>query len=569
MSNELSYILSNISNNINAVGNEVSRVQENMEVLYKQAAETQGQVGAVEERLEALINEFLVFLDSDRKSKSLQLAETRIVKVRQELETKYGHYKEVRHVSQSIMQTLDSGVLNEKVLQSVSDELMLKTPRYWLAAVAVALSAWINDDKNLAETALQEAFRRDDYKTSLFFTLICNRLSRPEATVQWVNRYFQHQDPGALDREFVVILNAIAGGVFPAQSASIAVEHVNNWIQILGNEKQVEENVVNRWIDRLETMTGSAADQEFPHMERAVTNFDEFESYLEMTSTFEEHVAFIKKVFTANISKKSLIQKVDELLLRLTEDFDDEELPLRKEERHLNLIIQEAGDEAIAKKKFQTETQIYDENVDILQILTNTSMNPDGASVDVLTQRLSLTLSKSYILKAHQKFVHNTRGMRPAQAELKIDTFKGVSNSGENEKELLAGFKAHMDKELQRSLATAKILPWQWIVAGGAGLFLILALSAKSIFFGIVAVGLGIWFYTMYKGLADQKANIQRNFKARIDTGVVLIRGVCAELVDFFSTIEKCNPNAEKFSQTLSSFVPENSISSEHRKIVA
>lgn len=569
MSNELSYVLQTINNNVNAVGNEVAHIQKNMEVLYNQASETQGQVANLDQKLLALIQEFLAFVDSDKKSKSLQLSETRIVKVRQELEHKFGHYNEVRRVSQSIMQTLDSGVLNEKVLRDVSDELMLKTPKYWLAAATVALSAWINDDKPLAETALQEAFSRDDYKTSLFFTLICNRLNRPAATLQWVERYFQHQNPSALDREFVVILNAIAGGIFPAQSATIAVDKVHEWLQILGNEKQIEDSITQRWMARFATMHGKASQHDFPTLSQTAINFPEFKNYLELTSTFQEQLDFIHNVFTTNFSKGNLVQKIDELLVRLTRDFDDEELPMHREERLLTLIIESNGDETIARNKFNTETQIFDSNVDILQILTNTAMNPDKASADILTQRLSLTLSKSYVLKAHASFVHKVRGSRPTEAQLKVDTFQGLSTDGRNELELVKSFQAHMIKERDNQLQLAKLQVKDWLILAGAGVGLILAVAASSIFWGFVGAGLGVWFWTIFAGIKSKKEDIQRNYKGRTEAGIQQLKTCCAELVDYFSLIEKCNPAAEEFQQQLNSFIPENSISSDHRKIVA
>ena len=49
---------------------------------------------------------------------------------------------------------------------------MISTPDYWLAPVLVALAAWINNNRDLAERAIREAVKRDNEHTSLAMALI-------------------------------------------------------------------------------------------------------------------------------------------------------------------------------------------------------------------------------------------------------------------------------------------------------------------------------------------------------------------------------------------------------------
>ena len=56
---------------------------------------------------------------------------------------------------------------------------MILAPRYWLAPCLIALSAWINDNKELADKALKEALKRNEEKTTLFFALVSRRVFEP------------------------------------------------------------------------------------------------------------------------------------------------------------------------------------------------------------------------------------------------------------------------------------------------------------------------------------------------------------------------------------------------------
>src|SRR6266542_3929027 len=75
---------------------------------------------ATKDRLEQLFDEFTVFVESDRKAKELQKAITEIVRVRQEIEKKFGHYDEVRRTTVGILQATDAGLVRQNTIQNVT-----------------------------------------------------------------------------------------------------------------------------------------------------------------------------------------------------------------------------------------------------------------------------------------------------------------------------------------------------------------------------------------------------------------------------------------------------------------
>src|SRR4051794_14923495 len=153
-----------VHNHVRDVNGRVATVQSQQEVLSRDLA--------------GLAQDFAAFVEADAQQKELQLAETRIVKVRQELETSFGYYAEVRRRATGILQALDAGLVTHDTIQHTTEDMMMSAPGYWLAPALVGLAAWIRADRETAERAVAESLRRDDYKASLYFSLVLHRYGR-------------------------------------------------------------------------------------------------------------------------------------------------------------------------------------------------------------------------------------------------------------------------------------------------------------------------------------------------------------------------------------------------------
>ena len=191
--------LSVIYDHINVLDAGVNTVSNNIKIVYNE--------------LEALTQEFRDYVNFQQRANRLNQAETRLVKIRQEIDKKFGHYDIIRRTTIGILQADDLGIVKKDTISNATEELMLSTPGYWLAPCLVALAAWINDQPDLAEQALREGIKRNDEKTSLFFALICRRAGRKLAALKWTQRYLANQDEEDLDRKTVILLDAFASGL--------------------------------------------------------------------------------------------------------------------------------------------------------------------------------------------------------------------------------------------------------------------------------------------------------------------------------------------------------------------
>lgn len=151
-----------------------------------------------------------------------------------------------------ILQATDSSLVSKETISNSTEELMLAVPHYWLVPALVALAAWVNNDKSLAERAIREAIARDDEKTCLLFALICRRASRHEATGAWLQRYFTMQDPMNIERKLIVVLDAYANGLFGADAHGKCAEQIASWIAEMEDTVGFRETQVDHWKNAIE-----------------------------------------------------------------------------------------------------------------------------------------------------------------------------------------------------------------------------------------------------------------------------------------------------------------------------
>lgn len=532
--------LSSVASDVNHIGHEQSQMKS---------------------QLEQLIDDFAEFVDSDRKQKALQLAETRVGVLSQQLQTEFGYYAEIRRLAVGMLQGVDVGVLSDDTLRASTEEVMMKAPGYWLAPVLVAMAAWIRQDQTTMQRALAEALHRDDYKTTLFLVLVMRRLGRREASLQWLQRYFRHQDPRHLDREFITLLEGIATGLFPPASRQLMQDYLRQWLNQLTEGGGFVDKQRHKWDEFMEAtaVTLGPADSSYPLLSEHATNWAELNLGFNRAHVHEllrQHFDGITS--GAHDFSTSLKTQLDETLSRLVSNFDDEELPLRHEV-HLNqLIVRHDGDKGAAQAQLAAQDGLFDQQVDLLQLLTNALFDSELAGTTRVTQALALSVSQSWILEAHGTFTARARQQAPAQVQLQLDGWQGQSADGQNESTLLDSQSSHYASVLQNELAKVAAPVGRFVGAAALAVAGGWALTQDYGWVTLIGVALAaILGYTAWTAFSRAKQQVRDAVNERHRRAHEVLRGCLAELVDFRRDYTRRDAQAADLQQLLVNITPE------------
>ena len=384
--------------NLNPVIREISDVQNNILLLNGKMDTMGAQVGAVtqdlnttRQKLQELAEAFEKFSRQAERIAVVQRAETQLGNLKSELDRVYGHYALVRRTSVGVLQAFDVGNVTNDVVAQVSEELMIQSPRYWLAPALVGLAAWSRDDKAICEKSVQEAFTRDAAKTSLFFALILRRVNRHDEAYTWLKHYLMNCDATKLTREFAVILEATARGAFGTQAEQLLTNQLGEWDAELRQNAQLRTAQVTAWVEEIASNREQLVVDDYENLRKLSPDFDRMRSLLESATAlgvtakkYEE----IRDRLDAPVGK--IEDLLDDLLEKLVTEYDAEELPLRRKAAYAEAVIESNGDLAQAQVKTDKYVRALANTVDAVSLQTQAAITPERLGVSISTQRTAI-----------------------------------------------------------------------------------------------------------------------------------------------------------------------------------
>jgi len=549
--------LRQIENNLGAIHRDLQTIDAGVDTVNNNVKVVYDEIGS-------LAREFHEFVNVQVKANRLGQAETRLVKIRQELEKKYGHYDIVRRTTTGILQADDLGIVKRDTISTATEELMISTPNYWLAPCLVALAAWINDQPELAEKALREAIKRNDEKTSLFFALVCRRADRKSACLKWTQRYLANQDEENLDRKTIIILDAFASGLLGADSEGVISKQMAEWLEHLADKPGFVEQQTKQWSDAINLKRKAISADSYTYLKKYSKTWPLLQDILEGAHLHAEILDYFTNIFEQEASNESVKAQLDEILTSLVTEFDDEELPLRREEKFEQFVVDFGGDENRARSNMNVEQTAFETHKDFTQLLTDAAMKPESSHASVSTQKFAIALSKEWVSNAYNDIIAQNRMKIPNEIEINVDTFNDKTTDGQNEQELITKFNTLVDSEKANALAQCVLSSFEnfCLYGGGAiaaiGLFMLMAGSG---FLGLIAIiagiGMVINHFSKKKQIETNRQNIEKQFEQKRVNGSQIIRATLAEVVDFRSEFAEKDAESQNVVDFLEQISPE------------
>ena len=555
--------LSNLAGSIDYVNNRVDQVDDNVKIVYNE--------------VEKLANEFREYVEIQSLANRKAEAKMNLSAIRDKLKDNFGHYDVVRRTATGILQANDLAIVKSSMLSHVTEKQMIETPNYWLTPCLVALAAWINDDKALAERALAEGIRRNDEKTSLFFGLICRRIGRENSSLKWFARYLEAQDEEKLDRKAVIVLDAFASGLLGNDTENFVYKQIQEWMSNLEAKPGFTERQLDNWKNAINSKRVPLKSGLYPYLEKYSNTWGNLQDVLEGANLNNDLYEYFKKVFEQKEETKKLKVELDKILDSLVTEFDEEELPLKREEQFEELVVRYNGSESKAHAQMALEKSVYDDYRDFMQLLTDASMNPEESKSSVATQKFATALSRNNIVTAFNDIVAQNRMNVPYDIEINVDTFNDKTQDGEDEEEVLNRFENLVEQEKQTDLSKLKLNMFeQFCLYGGAAVILygiIKSFMDKSFAFITIILGIGLIIYHFTAKQKVQKL-IQKtieNYAQKLESGKQIIRATIAEIVDFRIEFTEKDAESKKVLDFFEQIKPEEYIrrlTNSERKII-
>ncbi len=469
-----------VSASLSGVVSAIARLSGQISAIDSKVDSVSSQVYEVKSDLERLRSDFLDMMEEQRRASVLEQATAELVSVRQEMERKFGNYGVVRNTMVGILQATDAALVRKATISTVSEELMISTPDYWLAPVLVALAAWINNNRDLAERAIREAVRRDNEHASLVMALVCRRNHRTATCYEWLARYFSTQNAARIDSDSMVYIDAYVNGIFGADEKHLCDDFMAQWIdQIKSSAPDFDDRQVDNWAEYFRTYYADEGSK-YPALRDVVKEFGYIDKYLGKLDAISQISGQFSSIQKSEVNAQSLEEQVDRHLMDLVNSDDPKERQLRAQEEYLLAVKACQGDIDRARRIVnERDTEKRRQTMNIVEQMVRVVKDGSGKT-EVYKKKTAVRFLSPYINRGFSKFKGDDAAAFPDKITLEINGWTGTSSAGDEGEALRQSYAAFLAQRKSAELAQAtsglnsKSMKMAGLVALAAGIVLLL-----------------------------------------------------------------------------------------------
>lgn len=371
-----------------------------------------------------------------RLFKNIELANKQIRKCKNKVYYEFANYNAVRKIMQAILNNIEISFVSTNALTKAVEVKHLQTPDYWLTCALLAIMAWQNDDKELAEKALQRAVTLDKKMSCIFFFVFNLRVGRASAALNWLNAYISCERTGE-DEESIILMFAIICNTLKEDCDDKIVSKVNSFINGLINEQKAkqgysEEEIINR-IRMYLTRFRRGEGMNYPHLANYCTEVNFLYNQLLSAKSNVKVLEFI--VGTVNITSQEKNNFLDRFIDKVIDTPNSAESDVQNEIRYNEMIISNKGNVEQAKQEYsewlnhkQTDFDIITEMVDWVYKGGNEDINP-------VMKKSMFSLTKEYSKAAIDRNVSAYRQQFRRTLNVKINDYQSVVDFSDINKE--------------------------------------------------------------------------------------------------------------------------------------
>lgn len=439
---------------VSRLENKIDRLAQTTDQLSGMLYNTKAEVEAANQNIQLLYEKFNQMMNDQKKQTALQQASTELVRVRQELESNYGNYKVIRETMLGVLQATDLALVKKATISRVSEELMLSTPKYWLAPCLVAVSAWIGNDRDLAERAIAEAVRRDEERTAITMALICRRNNRIQTCYEWLSIYFSHQDSAKFSEGSFAYIDAYVNGIFGPDEKHMCDDYVAKWMnELRGNSSNLEASQEQTWKEYCSRFSVDIAGL-YPDLNGTVQEYNNINEYVSRILSVDSIADKMSGINNAYIDQNGLKAKIDKSLIQLISRYNEDEEPLRKEEEYLKAVKYFEGDKEAARQSIiKIEQERQKQTLNLVEQMSNViTTDKDVAPSE---KKTAVSFLSSYIRRGFKTYITEKKESFPKQITLNVEGWTGTSADGDNAEQLCADFERYMGERCAADIQKA------------------------------------------------------------------------------------------------------------------
>lgn len=493
---------------LSTVANGVSRAHRNLEDYNTKIRTTLDNCnGSMQSSHKRVVDAIALQGDIERlyvRFKNIELANKKIRGANNKKYYDFANYRTVRKIVQGIMDKLDVQMISDKTITKSIEIQHLQTPDYWLTCVLISIMAWRNDDKKLADRAIDRAIKLDKKNSAIFYMLFNLRNNREEAALKWFYTYQECDLKGSDQRTFLMLFSLVSKTLVDTVDEKTKNEIFTFIKKVIDANMRAsgysEDEIVDQICHYFNRMQPS--DQlRYTMLRKCCNEFDQLSSVMMQAKSNINILEFILKTVNVPAEEKNTFLKgyIDEIIAipNQTEKDTYDEIAYNEH------IVRLEGDVEAAKECFAAEQAKKASDLNLIAEMIDWLYGCDTQDVNGQIRMSVFTLTKDLQEKAVEAHTEEYRSRRKVNYQVNIDEYSTVVNFKREDEEQEKINSFYNEK---RDTAVSTIKNWPAYIGFGVGA----AAIAGSFFVGfwlliLAFAGVGYGAFTLLTNKSKRK----------------------------------------------------------------
>lgn len=493
---------------LSTVANGVSRAHRNLEDYNTKIRTTLDNCnGSMQSSHQRVVDAIALQGDIERlyvRFKNIELANKKIRGANNKKYYDFANYRTVRKIVQGIMDNLDVQMISDKTITKSIEIQHLQTPDYWLTCVLISIMAWRNDDKKLADRAIDRAIKLDKKNSAIFYMLFNLRNNREEAALKWFYTYQECDLKGSDQRTFLMLFSLVSKTLVDTVDEKTKNEIFTFIKKVIDANMRTsgysEDEIVDQICHYFNRMQPS--DQlRYTMLRKCCNEFNQLSSVMMQAKSNINILEFILKTVNVPAEEKNTFLKgyIDEIIAipNQTEKDTYDEIAYNEH------IVRLEGDVEAAKECFAAEQAKKASDLNLIAEMIDWLYGCDTQDVNGQIRMSVFTLTKDLQEKAVEAHTEEYRSRRKVNYQVNIDEYSTVVNFKREDEEQEKINSFYNEK---RDTAVSTIKNWPAYIGFGVGA----AAIARSFFVGfwlliLTFAGVGYGAFTLLTNKSKRK----------------------------------------------------------------
>lgn len=359
-----------------------------------------------------------------KRYKCKELANKRIRALNNKKYYEFNNYRTVRKIVRGMMDNLDLNLIGDRMIYKSIERQHLQIPDFWLTCVLISIMAWKNDDRALADRAMENAVKLDRKNSSIFYMIFNLRMEREMAAVKWFMLYQQCELKGSDEDTFLMLFSLVSRTLadnVDEETAGQIREFINRVILKSAEREGYSEDSILELIQKHMQSLMTAETYDLPLLSRYCKGFGRIQNMLNLANNNYHILEFILRVVTVPVDEKNTYLKefLDELLAKPNPSEEE----TYREIAYNELIIALDGDMEAAKARFEEEKKRQESELDLVSSIIRWIYDFSMDEVNGQMRFNMFTLIREFQEKAANRYFDSYRAMHRTVLPVQINDY--------------------------------------------------------------------------------------------------------------------------------------------------